>query len=253
MQKSLLISLVLLSFLIIFSSFRKSPILYELRIYHCEPGKLHDLEQRFKNHTMALFEKHGMTNIAYWKPTKENNNSLYYILAYKDKESRDESWKNFIADPVWKEVQTKSEENGKILTKIESIFMTINEDLSKPSKKLSKLLSSNQTYEMRTYYLLPGRYKNIVARFKDHTRKILKSHGMGNIVYFDTIEKDGAQPKLLYFLEHKDEEAAKQSWDAFRADPKWIKARDASEVSGKIVEKVESVYLTKADFFFPKK
>ena len=71
---------------------------------------------------------------------------------------------------------------------------------------------------------------------------------MENIMYFETIEKDGAQPTLLYFLAHKDADAAKKSWDGFRNDPNWIKARDASEESGKIVEKVESIMMKPTDY-----
>ena len=53
---------------------------------------------------------------------------------------------------------------------------------------------------------------------------------------------------LLYFIKHNSEEDAKKSWDAFRADPEWVKVRTASEESGKIVEKVESKYMTATDF-----
>jgi hypothetical protein len=239
--------IMLITSTLILSSFTKNSGFYELRIYHCEPGKLTDLENRFKNHTMALFEKHGMTNIAYWKPTKTNNNSLYYILKHKDRASRELSWKNFGNDPVWKEVREKSEYNGKIVAKVETKFLRVNPELSKETKKLSKLLSGEKSYEMRTYYILPGRYENIVQRFKNHTRKLFENHGMKNIIYFDTVEENGEQPKLLYFLEHKNEEACAQSWTGFKNDPEWIKVRDASEVSGKIVEKVESVYLKKMD------
>jgi hypothetical protein len=252
MKKSQLFILFLLSCVLIFTAFKKKPLLYELRIYHCEDGKLKDLEQRFKNHTMALFEKHGMKNIGYWTPTKEGNKSLYYIVAHKDKAAMDKSWQDFVADPAWKAVQKKSEENGKIISKIESILMNINEDLSKPSKKLSKQLSSDLTYEMRIYYILPNRYQNIVKRFKDHSRELLSKQGMVNVVYFDTVEKDGAQPKLIYFLQHKSESSAKQSWDGFRNDPKWVEIRNASEVSGRIVDRVESIYMKKSDFFTAK-
>lgn len=247
MKKTILYFSIFIATSLMLLSFTKKTGFYELRIYHCEPGKLPDLEKRFKNHTMALFEKHGMTNIAYWKPTKADNNSLYYILRYKDKASRDQAWKNFGSDPQWKEVQKKSEENGKIVAKVESIFLKVNPELSKESKKNGKLLSSGNTYEMRTYYMLPSRYENIVKRFKDHTRKLFEKQGMKNIVYFDTVEENGEQPKLLYFLEHKSEEAATASWTGFRNDPEWIKVRDASEVSGKIVQKVESIYLKKME------
>jgi hypothetical protein len=250
-MKNLFLTLPLIFLTVLgFSQKRSSPQLYELRVYHCEPGKLADLENRFKNHTMDLFEKHGMINIAYWKPTKEGNNSLYYLLAYNNKEKRDLSWKNFMADPEWQSVMKKSEENGKIISKIESIFLKVNPELSKNgfSTLRSKSKTADNVFEMRTYHILPGRYPNIVARFRDHTRKLFSKQGMMNVIYFDTIEKDGEQPKLLYFLQHKSEEAAKKSWDGFRNDPKWLKARDASEASGKIVEKVESVMLKTTEY-----
>lgn len=219
---------------------------YELRIYYCNEGKLDDLLARFTNHTTKIFEKHGMQNIGYWVPTTAGNNALYYVLGYPSKEARAASWKAFGADPEWKEVAKKSEENGKIVAKVESKFMTLKPELTKKIK--FKEESPNRLFEMRTYYCLPGRYPNIVARFKDHTRKIFENHGMQNIMYFETIEKDGAQPTLLYFLAHKNAEAAKKSWDDFRADPKWIKVRDASEETGKIVEKVESVFMVPTSF-----
>jgi hypothetical protein len=49
-------------------------------------------------------------------------------------------------------------------------------------------------------------------------------------------------------LEHSSREAAKKSWDAFRADPEWVKVRAASEANGKITEKVESIFMEATDF-----
>jgi hypothetical protein len=224
----------------------KAAGIYELRIYHCEAGKLPDLLNRFKNHTTALFEKHGMQNLGYWVPTKENNNDLYYVLGYPNKEAREASWKAFMADPDWKEVWKKSEEAGKIVASIETKFMKLNPELTK--KINAKKKGQVQLFEMRTYYCLPDKYPNIVARFRDHTLKLFKNHGMQNIMYFETIEKEGTQPTLLYFITHKSAEAAKTSWDEFRKDPNWVKVRDESEKTGKIVEKVESVYMIATDF-----
>ena len=59
-------------------------ILYELRTYTANPGKLEALEERFKNHTMALFEKHGIRNIRYWKP-EESDDTLIYLVAHPSK------------------------------------------------------------------------------------------------------------------------------------------------------------------------
>lgn len=219
---------------------------YELRIYHCLDGKLPDLLQRFENHTTQLFEKHGMENIGYWVPTNENNKTLYYVLAYPTKEAREKSWQAFIQDPVWKEVAQKSEENGKIIDRIESIYLTMTPDLSK--KINAPKQNDDSLYELRIYTCLPNRLPALVTRFKDHTRALFEKQGMTNIAYFTTVEKDQAQAKLVYWVAHKSAESAKQSWDGFRQDTQWIAARDASEKSGKIVEKVESIYMKPTSF-----
>src|SRR5215471_14822505 len=96
--------------------------IYELRIYTANPGKLPELHARFRDHTMKLFEKHGMENIIYWTLAEDfkdesKDNTLVYILAHKSKEAADASWKSFHEDPEWQAVAAKSEENGKLLAK----------------------------------------------------------------------------------------------------------------------------------------
>lgn len=104
----------------------KAPI-YELRTYTTNPGKLPDLLKRFREHTCALFERHGMKNVIYWTPVDEKDgsqNTLIYVLSHKDREAAEKSWKEFQADPEWKKVREASEENGKILAKSPvSVFM----------------------------------------------------------------------------------------------------------------------------------
>ena len=213
---------------------------FELRIYYCHPGKLNTLIERFTNHTTRLFEKHGMTNIGYWLPVNNADSALYYVLAFPSKAARDSSWKAFIADPEWKQVAAKSEENGKILSKITSVFM--NAASISPVIKASTQ-SPSRTFELRTYTCLPGKLPNLLTRFKDYTQLLFEKHGMTNIAYWTTVETDSTQPRLIYILAHKSEEAGKQSFATFRADPAWIAARDASEKDGKIVEKIESIIM----------
>lgn len=111
-----------------------------------------------------------------------------------------------------------------------------------------------RVFELRTYYCLPGRLPNLLARFRDHTCKLFEKHGITNVGYWvpqDAAAKEGAPGKdntLVYLLAHASRDAAKKSWDAFRADPDWTKARTASEADGKIVDRVESVYLDATDF-----
>jgi hypothetical protein len=136
MKKFLLLSLLSISLF----SFAKKPDsrYFEMRIYYCHPGRLDALLQRFTNHTTKIFEKHGMTNVGYWIPNNNTENALYYILAYPSQAARDSSWKHFGADPEWKEVAKKSEESGKIVAKVTSIFMNAT-DFSPKIKRLNRM------------------------------------------------------------------------------------------------------------------
>jgi NIPSNAP len=107
----------------------------------------------------------------------------------------------------------------------------------------------DRVFEMRTYYTLEGRLPALNKRFREHTCDLFKKHGMELIGFWTPIdEKDGKNDKLVYILAYPSKEAAAASWKAFQSDPEWIKARDASELDGKIVKKVESVYLNPTDY-----
>lgn len=214
---------------------------YELRVYHCHEGKLDDLLNRFRNHTLKLFEKHGMKNIGYWIPAEGNEQVLYYILGYPDKAARDASWKSFLSDPEWQEVARRSELNGKIIAKITSRFMMLNTSLT-PTLHLGAA-DEPRLFEMRTYDCYPGKYPALIQRFKDHALGLFEKHGMTNIMYFDT--EDGS---LLYFRTHKNAETAKQSLEGFRSDPEWIRVRDESEKDEKIVKSMDGLFLKPTDF-----
>jgi len=217
---------------------------FELRIYYAEPGKLDALVERFQKHTVQLIKKHGMENIGYWLPVNNEKNQLLYVLAYPNMEAREASWKAFIADPKWKKVAEKSERNGKILTKIESVFMKAADF----SATIGASKKGNRVFELRTYTAAPDKLDNILARFRNHTTALFENHGMTNLAYWTTIEENPVQPKLIYILAHNSEEAGKKSFDNFRKDPEWIKVKTASESNGIIVEKIESVYMKALPF-----
>lgn len=98
---------------------------FEMRTYIAAPGKLDDLNARFRNHTNKLFVKHGMEMIGYWVPTDKPaaENTLVYILAYPNREAADKSWKAFRDDPEWKKVVQQTEANGKLVTEVKSVYM----------------------------------------------------------------------------------------------------------------------------------
>lgn len=105
-----------------------------------------------------------------------------------------------------------------------------------------------RVYELRTYTTHPGRLAALNKRFSEHTLKLFEKHGMKNEMYWVPTDPKLAENTLIYVISHESEAAAKKSWDAFRADPDWIKARDASEADGKIVAKVESVFMKKTPY-----
>ena len=119
-------------------------------------------------------------------------------------------------------------------------------------KVTGDVAKSERVYELRTYYCLPGRLEALHKRFADHTLKLFEKHGMKNEMYWTPTDPKLKDHVLIYVVSHDSLEAAKKSWDAFRADPEWIKARDASEKDGKIVEKGEFTYMTPTAFS-PKK
>ncbi len=100
---------------------------YELRVYHAAQGKLADLEARFREHTIKIFDRHGMKSVAYWTPLDEpeKSNTLIYILQHPSREAAAANWKAFQDDPEWKSVREKSEANGKLVEKVDSTFMVL--------------------------------------------------------------------------------------------------------------------------------
>lgn len=100
---------------------------FEMRTYHAAPGKLEALHARFRDHTNKIFEKHKMNIVGFWVPMdKEGHyeNTLIYILAFADHAAHDKAWKEFAEDPEWKEAKAESEKSGKLVEKVDSVFMT---------------------------------------------------------------------------------------------------------------------------------
>lgn len=98
---------------------------FEIRTYTTLPGRLDALNARFRNHTMRIFEKHGMTNIGYWVPqdAPRKDNTLIYIIAHASRAQADKNWAAFGKDPEWARVAAESEKSGEIVDKIESVYV----------------------------------------------------------------------------------------------------------------------------------
>jgi hypothetical protein len=104
--------------------FAQNPV-YELRTYTTFDGKLDALKARFRDHTIEIFKKHGMESVGYWVPQdpEKSKNTLIYILVHPSREAADQHWKEFAADPEWKKVAAESEANGKIVQKVDRVYM----------------------------------------------------------------------------------------------------------------------------------
>ena len=105
-----------------------------------------------------------------------------------------------------------------------------------------------RVFELRTYYAAPGKMEALHARFRDHTRKLFKKHNMTIIGFWSPTDADQAKRQLVYLLAFPSQEAAAKSWKDFQADPEWKAVKEASEKDGKLVERIESVYLKPTDY-----
>jgi NIPSNAP len=211
---------------------------YEMRIYYAAEGKLDALNARFRDHTVKLFEKHGIKNIGYWMPIDNPERQLIYFLAYPSREARETSWKAFMADPDWQKAYKASEVDGKLVAKVISKFYNAKGD---------------RVFEMRTYTASEGNLKGLESRFRDHTVKLFEKHGMTNVAYWTLMDDQADADKMLvYILAHRSTEAAKASFGDFGKDPEWTTARKASEekAGGPLTapKGVQSVFMKATDY-----
>jgi hypothetical protein len=108
--------------------------------------------------------------------------------------------------------------------------------------------STDRVFELRTYTTLPGRLDALHSRFRDHTMRIFEKHGMTNIGYFSPQDEPLAENTLIYIIAHDSREAAAANWEAFIADPEWQRVSEESQRDGRIIEKLESVFMDPTDY-----
>ncbi len=221
---------------------------YQLRIYVTADGKLDVMNERFRDHTTRLFEKHGIENVGYWVATDEpqSTNTLIYLLKHKSRAAADVSWAAFGKDTEWQAIAKATKDNhGDILKeKIDATYMVTTDyspEIHPPR--------AGKLYELRVYQANEGRLDALHARFRDHTQDIFASHGMRSYGYWSPTEGTKAGDVLIYILEYDDRDAAKAGWKAFFADPKWQEAYKASIANGRlIVGRPESIYMQPTDY-----
>lgn len=108
--------------------------------------------------------------------------------------------------------------------------------------------AQQRVYELRTYTTYEGKLEALKARFRDDTNRIFKKHNMEAVGYWVPQDPERAKNTLIYILVHPSREEAEKNWAAFQADPEWKKVSAASEANGKIVQKVERVFMDPTEF-----
>lgn len=125
------------------------------------------------------------------------------------------------------------------LLTVSLLFSTVTFANPNPTKPSSKF------YEVRIYHPTPGKYAEIVDRFRQYTTKIFEKHGMENIGYWTPT--DTSRKELIYILAYPNREARDASWKAFSADPEWKAVVAKTEANGKLVDHVDQIFMTESD------
>ncbi len=99
-------------------------MIYELRIYHCVPGRLPALLKRFETVTLAIWERHGIKQAGFWTTLiGASNMTLTYMLAWDSLADRETKWTAFQSDPEWTTKRAETEKDGAIVANIVSEFL----------------------------------------------------------------------------------------------------------------------------------
>ena len=221
----------------------KGPV-YELRIYAANEGRFQHLITRFREHTDRIFRKHGLESIGYWIPIEgsaKKRRRFVYILKHPSRYAAYQNWNRFSNDREWDALLDRPEFRGLLSEKPKSIFMTAN-DYSSAARDLIE--QPGGVYELRTYLVNPGKLPGLNSRFRDHTTRLFKKHGMKSIAYWTPFDKPGSANTLIYLIHHASRAQADANWKAFSNDPEWQKVARESQLEGKfLAHPPERLYL----------
>jgi hypothetical protein len=227
----------------------KPEVFYEMITYYAASGKLKSLDNRFRTHTTRIMARNGMKNIGYWLPVNNPENKLVYLLAFPNRQARDEAWQRFNQDPAWQAVVKATEVNGRLVNKAESIYLKTT-DYS-PVPKLDSH-SQPRSFELQTFIASPGNIGNLHARFRNFANQLYEKHGLTTIGYWQPTDRDKETRSnmLIYMVANANSEAGEASFKAVLEDPQWQKVFRASEREGggSLITKAESVYMVPTDY-----
>ena len=209
-------------------------MLYELRMYHTVPGRLPALHDRFANHTMRLFKKHGIGMLGFWTDEIGETNKLTYMVTFGNMAEREARQGALVADPEWNKVRAESVKDGPIVDRRYSRLM-------KPTPYSPEPQIRSEIQELRIYQPMPEKLPDLHARFANLLSRYFKKYGMEEVGYWT--DEVGAGTELVYMLDYPNLEHREKSWAAFRADPERLKAVEESEKHGPLVRVARSTIL----------
>jgi hypothetical protein len=201
---------------------------YELQVIHAKPGKLDEVHAWFRAHQQDVLAKHGAENMSYLVPVGANpENTILAVYKFPSLPAVLAFGRAIKADPLWKAFDTSTDTPELLVAKVDIMGLTPT-DYS-PDFKPEKAIQP-RVFELRTYTCpSPEKLAALHDRFRSHTVKLFAKHGMENLVYWQPRDIEDSDRKLVYLLGHKSQDAAKESFAAFRKDPDWLAAKEASE------------------------
>jgi hypothetical protein len=201
---------------------------YELQTLTAKPGKLDELHAWLRGHRDDVLTKHGVECLAFLVPAGESpDRRVLCLYRFPSLIESVEAGRALKADPAWKPLDTAHDSPALLLEKAEVVGLSAT-DYS-PAFTPARA-GQPRVFELRTYTCpSPERLALLNERFRNHTVKLFAKHGMENLIYWKPRDIDDADRKLIYLLGHSSQDAAKESFTAFRKDPDWLAAKEASE------------------------
>lgn len=201
---------------------------YELQVITAKPGKLDAVHAWLKAHQQDVLAKHGAENMVYLVPAGANpENKILAVYKFPSLPAVLAFGRAIKADPLWKPFDTASDTPDVLVAKMDIMSLTPT-DYSPEFKPVQA--SQPRVFELRTYTSpSPEKLAALHERFRSHTVKLFAKHAMENLVYWQPRDIPASDRKLVYLLAHKSQESAKESFAAFRKDPDWLAAKEASE------------------------
>jgi len=221
----------------------------ELRVLTAKKGRLDELHEWLHGHHKDVLAAHGIKSTGFFVPAGENpDGRLLCLFEISRKAGITEAWQAVGRDPRAAAIDPTSEGSEALVAGVTSIPL---EPTDYSPAFVAAESAEPRVFELRTYTCpSPERLAALDERFRDHTMKLFEKHGMTNLVYWHPAGIENSDRKLIYLLAHRSVDAAKESFAAFRKDPDWLAAKEASEkkVGGSLTEKEQGVV---SEFFMP--